>query len=76
MARDHSLRVHHVSHTVFAQVNAAYHIIEGVVFVYACQIQDGPFLPLYGYAHGDTQFILKNGGGVDSQIIGLLHKSE
>ena len=74
MTCDNSLTVGHICHTVSAQIDAADHIVECVVFVDTCHIHDCFTVFFYRHSHGDTQLILKDCGRIRSQIICFTQK--
>ena len=80
MAGDDPFPVHHVSHAVLAQVDAADHIVKSVVFINAYHIHGrGPVLAitfLHRHAHGDAKLSLKDGVGICSQVIRFLEEGK
>ena len=74
MPDDDALPVDHVGHAVPAQIDAADHIAESVVFIDPHQIKGGFPVLLHRHSHGNAQTSLQGGGGRGGQIIRLLQK--
>ena len=69
MAGHDSLPVDHIGHAASAQVDAADHIVEQVIFVGTHYIKNGLTIFFHRHSHGNAQTALEDRGCIDRQVI-------